>query len=93
MESYQLYRHSDNYCFYVCESIGIICWCVIVVGFTPDVKVWEVCFDKSGAFQEVKRAFELKGHTAGVYCFSFSSDSRRLVVRYLLILIFYTLVI
>ncbi|XP_066491761.1 transducin beta-like protein 2 [Tiliqua scincoides] len=47
-------------------------------GFTPDVKVWEVCFSKSGDFQEVTRAFELKGHTAGVCSFSFSNDSRRM---------------
>ncbi|XP_042735935.1 transducin beta-like protein 2 [Lagopus leucura] len=47
-------------------------------GFTPDVKVWEVCFGKSGDFREVTRAFELKGHTAGVYSFSFSNDSRRM---------------
>ncbi|KAF7237025.1 Transducin beta-like protein 2 [Varanus komodoensis] len=47
-------------------------------GFTPDVKVWEVCFSKSGEFREVTRAFELKGHTAGVYSFSFSNDSRRM---------------
>ncbi|XP_043910055.1 transducin beta-like protein 2 [Protopterus annectens] len=47
-------------------------------GFTPDVKVWEVCFGKSGNFQEVTRAFDLKGHTAGVYSFAFSNDSRRM---------------
>ncbi|XP_061868291.1 transducin beta-like protein 2 isoform X2 [Colius striatus] len=47
-------------------------------GFTPDVKVWEVCFGKNGDFREVSRAFELKGHTAGVCCFSFSNDSRRM---------------
>ncbi|NXV80011.1 TBL2 protein, partial [Atlantisia rogersi] len=47
-------------------------------GFTPDVKVWEVCFAKNGDFREVARAFELKGHTAGVYSFSFSNDSRRM---------------
>lgn len=47
-------------------------------GFTPDVKVWEVCFSKNGDFREVTRAFELKGHTAGVQCFSFSNDSRRM---------------
>eukprot|EP00076_Gallus_gallus_P027914 XP_015151387.1 transducin beta-like protein 2 [Gallus gallus] len=47
-------------------------------GFTPDVKVWEVCFGKSGDFREVTRAFELKGHTAGIYSFSFSNDSRRM---------------
>ncbi|XP_032071851.1 transducin beta-like protein 2 [Thamnophis elegans] len=47
-------------------------------GFTPDVKVWEVCFNKSGDFREVIRAFELKGHKAGVYSFAFSNDSRRM---------------
>ncbi|XP_053562295.1 transducin beta-like protein 2 [Bombina bombina] len=47
-------------------------------GFTPDVKVWEVCFGKSGEFREVCRAFDLKGHSAGVCGFSFSNDSRRM---------------
>ncbi|XP_053313214.1 transducin beta-like protein 2 [Spea bombifrons] len=47
-------------------------------GFTPDVKVWEVCFGKSGEFREVCRAFELKGHSAGMCGFAFSNDSRRM---------------
>ncbi|XP_063058523.1 transducin beta-like protein 2 [Engraulis encrasicolus] len=47
-------------------------------GFTPDVKVWEVCFGKSGEFREVVRAFDLKGHSAGVHSFAFSNDSRRM---------------
>ncbi|XP_072909680.1 transducin beta-like protein 2 [Hemitrygon akajei] len=47
-------------------------------GFTPDVKVWEVCFTKSGEFREVMRAFDLKGHSAGIYSFAFSNDSRRM---------------
>ncbi|GCB59910.1 transducin beta-like protein 2 [Scyliorhinus torazame] len=47
-------------------------------GFTPDVKVWEVCFTKSGTFREVLRAFDLKGHSAGIYSFAFSNDSRRM---------------
>jgi WD40 repeat protein len=47
-------------------------------GFTSDVKFWEVLFDKSGEFKEIKRAFELKGHSAGVYNFSFNSDSTRI---------------
>ncbi|XP_035135941.1 transducin beta-like protein 2 isoform X2 [Callithrix jacchus] len=47
-------------------------------GFTPDVKVWEVCFGKKGEFQEVVRAFELKGHSAAVHSFAFSNDSRRM---------------
>ncbi|CAF97319.1 unnamed protein product, partial [Tetraodon nigroviridis] len=48
-------------------------------GFTPDVKVWEVCFGKTGDFREVTRAFELKGHSAGVHAFAFSNDSHRMV--------------
>uniref|UniRef100_A0A2C9KI42 Uncharacterized protein n=1 Tax=Biomphalaria glabrata TaxID=6526 RepID=A0A2C9KI42_BIOGL len=47
-------------------------------GFTPDVKVWEVLFDKTGTFKEVKRAFELKGHSAAVYTFDFNMDARRM---------------
>jgi len=47
-------------------------------GFTPDVKVWEVVFDKTGTFKEVKRAFELSGHSAGVYSFDFNNDSSRM---------------
>ena len=49
------------------------------VGFTPDVKVWEVCFTRTGDYQEVRRAFELKGHSAGVYSFAFSQGSDRYV--------------
>ncbi|KAM4726175.1 transducin beta-like protein 2 [Anableps anableps] len=48
-------------------------------GFTPDVKVWEVCFGKGGDFREVARAFDLKGHSAGVHAFAFSNDSHRMV--------------
>lgn len=47
-------------------------------GFTTDVKVWEVCFGKSGEFREVSRAFDLKGHSAGVCGFAFSNDSSRM---------------
>ena len=48
-------------------------------GFTADVKVWEVCFDKVGAFREVRRAFDLKGHNASVLSFAFSNDSSRML--------------
>ncbi|XP_070571876.1 transducin beta-like protein 2 [Ptychodera flava] len=47
-------------------------------GFTPDVKIWEVTFTKSGEFKEVVRAMELKGHKASVYHFAFSIDSTRM---------------
>ncbi|XP_042146980.1 transducin beta-like protein 2 isoform X4 [Ixodes scapularis] len=67
-------RHMNNY--YGCVSpCGRF---VASSGFTPDVKVWEVCFSKTGEFKEVKRAFELKGHTSGVFSFAFSNDSTRM---------------
>ena len=46
-------------------------------GFTPDVKVWEVLFNKEGDFSEVKRVMDLKGHRASVYYLSFNTDSTR----------------
>lgn len=49
-----------------------------VCGFTSDIKIYEVCFDKSGNFTQIRRAFELKGHSAGVYNFSFNADSTRM---------------
>lgn len=52
---------------------------VAACGFTPDVKVWEVCFGKGGEFKEVTRAFDLKGHSAGVHAFAFSNNSHRMV--------------
>lgn len=45
-------------------------------GFTPEVRTWEVCFDKSGNFKEIKPAFQLS-HSAGVYNFSFNADSTK----------------
>jgi len=51
---------------------------VATSGFTPDVKVWEVKFSRSGEFEKVARAFDLTGHTSGVYSFSFSADSSRM---------------
>lgn len=59
------------------EECGLYDRFVGSCGFTPDVKVWEVCFGKKGEFQEVLRAFELKGHSASVHSFAFSNDSRR----------------
>lgn len=50
----------------------------LFTGFTPDVKVWEVQFTKTGEFKQVVRAFELGGHTSGVYDFSFSADSSKM---------------
>lgn len=58
-------------------SVRFVLRFVASCGFTPDVKVWEVCFGKGGEFKEVARAFDLKGHSAGVHAFAFSNDSQR----------------
>lgn len=52
-------------------------WKLILLfqGFTPDVKVWEVGFTKSGEFKQVSKAFNLAGHSSGVYDFGFSADT------------------
>ncbi|CAL7940479.1 unnamed protein product [Xylocopa violacea] len=44
-------------------------------GFTPDVNVWEVVFNKSGDFKQVAKAFDLAGHSSGILDFTFSADS------------------
>jgi WD40 repeat protein len=51
---------------------------VAASGFTPDVKVWSVKFTKSGDLDKVARAFELTGHTSGVYHFAWRNDSARM---------------
>ncbi|KAH0944890.1 hypothetical protein HN011_010188 [Eciton burchellii] len=48
---------------------------VAASGFTPDVNVWEVMFNKSGEFKQVFKAFDLAGHTSGIHDFSFNADS------------------
>lgn len=52
---------------------------IAVAGFTPDVKVLEVTYTKSGDFDKVGRAFELTGHSSGVWSLDFSPDSSRIV--------------
>lgn len=47
----------------------------LFLGWSPDVKVWEVIFNKSGDFQEIKRVFELTGHTSGISDVAFDVDS------------------
>ncbi|XP_077289312.1 transducin beta-like protein 2 isoform X7 [Arctopsyche grandis] len=48
---------------------------VAASGFVPDVKVWEIVFDKTGKFKHVARAFELTGHNSGVYDFAFDAGT------------------
>nr|CAH7755892.1 unnamed protein product [Callosobruchus chinensis] len=46
---------------------------VVASGFTPEARVWEVIFKKSGEFQEVKQIKQLTlgGHSSGVYDVAF----------------------
>lgn len=48
-------------------------------GWAPDVKIWEVCFTRTGDFKQVNRAFELKGHKSSVWSFAFNNDSSRML--------------
>ncbi|CAG4955946.1 unnamed protein product [Colias eurytheme] len=48
---------------------------VVATGFSPDVKVMEVVFSKSGEFKHVVKAFELTGHSSGVYDVAFTPDT------------------
>ncbi|XP_045615048.1 transducin beta-like protein 2 isoform X4 [Procambarus clarkii] len=52
---------------------------VATTGFTPDVKVWEVKFGKTGNYDGVKRAYDLTGHKAGIYSCDINCDSTRMV--------------
>jgi len=52
---------------------------ILFLGFTPDAKVWEVMFDKGRNFTGVKRAFDLKGHTASILSLAISADSSKMV--------------
>lgn len=53
--------------------------CLVLTGFTPEVRVWEVVFARTGEFEKVNKAFELAGHTSGIYSFDYSPDSGRMV--------------
>ncbi|KAJ2949033.1 hypothetical protein O0L34_g5975 [Tuta absoluta] len=48
---------------------------VVATGFSPDVKVMEVVFTRTGEFKQVSKAFELSGHTSGIYDVAFDVDT------------------
>ncbi|CAD0201353.1 unnamed protein product [Chrysodeixis includens] len=48
---------------------------VVATGFAPDVKVMEVCFTKNGDFKQVTKAYELTGHSSGIYDVAFDVDT------------------
>lgn len=72
----QILTHVDTYLMSTfCAKISPCGRFVVAGGFAPDAKVWEVKFSKNGDFLDVKRAFELTGHTSGVYDVAFDVDS------------------
>uniref|UniRef100_A0A2P2I2E0 Transducin beta-like protein 2 n=1 Tax=Hirondellea gigas TaxID=1518452 RepID=A0A2P2I2E0_9CRUS len=47
-------------------------------GFTPEVKVFEVIYDKCGDFKSLNKAFELTGHNSRIFGSHFSPDSNKM---------------
>ncbi len=47
--------------------------------FTPDVKIYEMGFDRVGTYTGVRKAMDLKGHKAKVLCLAFSPDGQKAV--------------
>ena len=52
---------------------------LLPLGFTPDVKLWNVQFTKAGDYHQVTKAMGLTGHRNCVYHCSLSADSTRYV--------------
>lgn len=48
---------------------------VVATGFLPSIKVMEVVFTKTGEFKQVTKAFDLTGHSAGIYDVAFDVDT------------------
>ncbi|CAL4117741.1 unnamed protein product [Meganyctiphanes norvegica] len=67
-------RHGDTYH----AQLSTCGRFIITSGFTPDAKVWEVKFNKSGNYEGIKRAFILSGHTSGIYSSTVNADSSRM---------------
>ncbi|KAK5975718.1 Transducin beta protein 2 [Trichostrongylus colubriformis] len=52
---------------------------VAACGFTTEVFVYEVIFNRENVFQDAKRAFDLKGHNSGVFAVAFNASASRAV--------------
>ncbi|KAK6024530.1 WD domain, G-beta repeat protein [Ostertagia ostertagi] len=52
---------------------------VAACGFTTEVFVYEVAFNRENVFQDAKRAFDLKGHNSGVFAVDFNANASRAV--------------
>lgn len=48
---------------------------IAACGFSPDVKVWEVKFAKTGEYQKTVNVFNLSGHNSGIYDLAFDKDT------------------
>lgn len=47
----------------------------VPLGFSPDVKIWEVKFNKSGEYLKTENVFNLCGHNSGVHDIAFDQDT------------------
>lgn len=47
----------------------------MLIGFSPDAKVWEVKFKNTGEYLKTVNAFNLSGHTSGIYDIAFDQDT------------------
>ncbi|VDO34422.1 unnamed protein product [Haemonchus placei] len=52
---------------------------VAACGFTTEVFVYEVIFNREKVFQDAKRVFDLKGHNSGVFAVAFNANASRAV--------------
>ncbi|KAL5277583.1 TBL2 family protein [Megaselia abdita] len=52
---------------------------IAVCGFSPDCKVYEVKFSRTGEYQKTVKVFDLCGHNSGIYDVAFDQDSSHVV--------------
>ncbi|XP_063383996.1 transducin beta-like protein 2 isoform X2 [Cydia fagiglandana] len=48
---------------------------VVATGQVADIKVMEVCFTKNGEYKQVTKAYDLTGHSSGIYEVAFDVDT------------------
>ncbi|KAI8436782.1 hypothetical protein MSG28_010248 [Choristoneura fumiferana] len=48
---------------------------VVATGQVTDIKVMEVCFTKTGEYKQVTKAYDLTGHSSGIYDVAFDVDT------------------
>ena len=70
LEELDTYLMSTN-----CAKISPCGRFIAATGFTSDAKLWEVKFNKAGEYVKTARAFELCGHTSGIYDIAFDQNT------------------